>query len=243
MPILNVYCLPCAGASATMYLRWRRLLPSWINIIPVELAGRGTRLSEPAAEQFDQVLIQLIESAAGGFKSPYVLFGHSMGALLAYGLAQQLVQRQLELPLAVFASGCAAPSRRDGRLLGNKDKHALIADLRRQGGTPEEVFNEPELLEMTLDLLSTDYRVCDSFIYNPLPLLNMPIHVFSGYADAIKPEQLAAWQGETTASGSLDWFEGGHFFLRHDEHAFLHILTERLSKYRYGGIRAQACSS
>ncbi|WP_343606362.1 alpha/beta fold hydrolase [Roseateles sp.] len=230
---VQLLCLPCAGASATMYLRWRRLLPRWIAITPVELPGRGGRLGERFVEDFDALADQLCEELAPRLApaTPFALFGHSMGALLAHGLAQRLRERGGRMPLALIASGSAAPSRRDTarlqRVIG--DEAALVADLRRQGGTPEEVFANAELLRLTLDVLGADYRVCASYRHEPRAPLPVPLHVLAGRQDEIAPERLAAWSAESTLPMTLDWFDGGHFFVRQQEGAVLAALARHLS--------------
>ena len=230
---LTLLCLPCAGASATMYLRWRRLLPRWIEIAPVELPGRGSRLGERFVEDFDTLVARLCDEQAEAMRgaSAFAFFGHSMGALLAHGMTRHLHERGERLPLALIASGSAAPSRRDTARLRAAlgDDASLAADLRRQGGTPEEVFANAELLRLTLDVLGADYRVCDSFRHVPRPPLPVPLHVFAGRQDEIAPERLAAWSLESDTAVTLDWFDGGHFFVRQQEGAVLTALARHLS--------------
>lgn len=234
---LKLLCLPCAGASATMYLRWRRLLPRWIEIVPVELPGRGSRLGERFVEDFGTLADRLCDEQAAvmrgssGGPQAFALFGHSMGALLAHGMAQRLRERGERLPRALIASGSAAPSRRDTSRLRQAlgDDEALAADLRRQGGTPDEVFDNAELLRLTLDVLGADYRVCDSYRHVPRPPLPVPVHVFAGRQDEIAPDRLAAWSLESEAPATLDWFDGGHFFVRQQEGAVLTALARHLS--------------
>ncbi len=228
-PLLNVLCLPCAGASATMYLRWRRLLPEWIRVVPVELPGRGERLAEPLAEDFDALVAQLCHEQASLLSGHFALFGHSMGALLAYGMAQHLRAAGLSLPQALFVSGSPAPSRRDpGRFQGKEGDAALIADLRKQGGTPQAVFDNAELLRLTLDTLGADYRVCQSFTHRAAQPLPLPLHVFGGRDDDISTERLQAWQKEAAGMFSLRWFEGGHFFIRQKEDLVLQAIVREL---------------
>ena len=236
MPVpasVSLLCLPCAGASASMYLRWRRLLPRWIEVVPVELPGRGARMGEPFVEHFDAQVERICVEQARAMQGAFVLFGHSMGALLAYGVTQRLRTLGRPLPRALFASGSAAPSQRDpGRLPDTRDDAALTADLRKQGGTPEEVFASVELMRITLDTLGADYRVCDSFTYtadasSPLP---MPLHVFAGLQDDIDAARVEAWSAHAAGAFTLDWFDGGHFFLRQHEAAFLDAVARRLTQ-------------
>lgn len=226
---LTLFCLPCAGASATMYLRWRRLLPSWITVEPIELPGRGSRMDEFFVENYIALTQILCDEFARSLPERYVIFGHSMGALLAYGVAQGLYARQLSMPIALLVSGCAAPGRQDSERYNlMQSDAALIADLRKQGGTPEEVFGNQELLRMTLDLLRVDYRVCGSYEYTQLLPLPIPIYGFGGRADEISAERINDWRSESAQIFTLDWFDGGHFFLRHSEDEFIYALKKRL---------------
>ncbi|WP_398496076.1 thioesterase II family protein [Variovorax sp.] len=227
---LSLLCLPCAGASATMYLRWRRLLPRWIEVVPLELPGRGSRLGEDFVEDFDAMVSLLCGEHEVALRGNFALFGHSMGALLAWGIAQRLRATGRPLPRALLVSGSAAPSQRDpDRFVDMDDDEALIADMRKQGGTPEELFASPELLRMTLDTLAADYRVCEGFAHRGAAPLPLPLHVFAGRDDDIQPWRVEAWSAETLDAGfSLDWFEGGHFFIRQHEAQVLAALVRRL---------------
>lgn len=235
---LTLFCFPCAGASASMYLRWRRLLPSWITLVPIELPGRGSRMDELPQDSFAALSQSLCHEIIPLLPEKYVLFGHSMGALLAYGVAQGLRDERSITPRALLVSGCAAPIRQDSQRYNNlQSDAAFIAELNKQGGTPDEVFNDQELLAMTLDLMRTDYRVCGSFEYAQLPPLPIPVHCFAGRSDEIKAAKLNDWCLESTQWFTLDWFDGGHFFLRHSEERFLFTLKKRLMVCRGEGPR------
>lgn len=227
---LTLFSLPCAGASSVMYLRWRKRLPSWIQVVPVELPGRGRRLHEAPERNLDALAALLCDELGPQLPERYAIFGHSMGALLAYRIAHGLRTGSAPLPIALAVSACVAPSLQDWKRYAAKTTQAsLVAELRKQNGTPEEVFESPELLSMTLNLLGADYQVCASFRYQNLPSLPLPIHVFGGRDDEIHPSRLEAWQEETALRTSLDWFDGGHFFLRQNEEAFLSALVKRLT--------------
>ncbi len=228
-PQIDLLCLPCAGGSATMYQRWRHLLPAWIRVVPVELPGRGARLGEPFVHDFDTLVERLCHEQRERLNGCHALFGHSMGGLLAHGMAQRLRDSGRPLPQALFLSASAAPSQRErGRLPLPGDDAGLIADLRKQGGTPAEVFEHEDLLRMTLDALNADYRVCDSFTYRHGAPLPMPVHVYGGRDDTIGTERLQAWQREAGGRFSLSWFEGGHFFLRQQEGLLLQAIVREL---------------
>lgn len=229
MPVIDLYCLPCAGASATMYLRWRRILPAWVNVVPVELPGRGMRIGEPFVEDFQTLVGQICSEIAQGKNTRWAIFGHSMGALLAYGVTLHLQSIHADMPTVLFASGSPAPSLRDPeRFPDTNDDAALITDLRKQGGTPQEVFDSPELLSLTLDVLRADYRVCKTFGYRRSTPLPLPVQVFAGRHDDIEPHRIEAWWDETDETFALNWFDGGHFFIREQEKQVLRIVERSL---------------
>jgi surfactin synthase thioesterase subunit len=215
-----------------MYLRWRRFLPPWVRIVPVELPGRGARMGEAFVEDFDVMVARICAEQAEAMRGDFAIFGHSMGAQLAHGVARRLQASQRPLPRALLVSGSAAPSRRDPeRFAGGEDDASLIAELRKQGGTPEEVFASDELMRITLDTLRADRRVCrshDARATAGAPPLLLPVHAFAGRQDDIEVSAMAAWSKETEGVFTLDWFEGGHFFLRQRETEFLAALARHL---------------
>ncbi len=226
---LTLFCFPCAGASAMSYLHWRRLLPDGIDIRPVELPGRGSRIAEPFIRNFVALAAQLSEEIAEAQPQNYGFFGHSLGGLLAYACAQRLQGMQRQLPRAIFIVCCAAPSKRDEAGFASLTQdETLIERLRHLDGTPPEVFEHSDLLRLTLDTAAADFAVCASYRFEIQKPLEIPLFVFGGRDDEIAEEALAAWQKETTFPLALDMFDGGHFFMKQVEAAFLHRLQERL---------------
>jgi len=109
---LTLLCLPYSGASAMVYSRWRRKLPEWLKLQPVELPGRGARFGEPLQTDIRALARQLAAEHAPALRGPYALFGHSLGALLACEMAHALRSLGCPEPVALFASGTAAPTMR-----------------------------------------------------------------------------------------------------------------------------------
>ena len=229
-PRLKLLCLPPAGASASMYMRWQRCLPSWVEVAPVELPGRGCRFGEAFAENFDALVEQICREQVDELRQPYALFGHSMGALIAYGIAVRQRACHARQPMVLLVSGSPAPLYRDPAHLAGKDSDAaLIEDMRKQGGAPQEVFANEEMLRLTLDVLGADYRLVRGYRYRPAAPLSMPLHVFAGNDDDIEAEHIEAWRQEAGGHFSVQWFAGGHFFVRHNEDAVIKAVVERLS--------------
>lgn len=232
---LTLFCFPCAGASATSYFRWRRLVPPWLRIEPVELPGRGMRMDEGLIRDFDALTGDLTAKIAPLANGRYALFGHSMGALLAYGCAHSLIRNSAPAPVALAVAAAAAPSLRLLRQARRKSETELIEDLRRLNGTPEALFDEPQLLAMTLSVLAADYDICESFRFSPVEPLACPIFIYGGALDSVDRADLAAWREASAVETRPVMFEGGHFFLREQEAAFLRQLVRDLSSMTFVG--------
>ncbi|SEB69806.1 Surfactin synthase thioesterase subunit [Pseudomonas saponiphila] len=235
MTQLNLLCLPYSGASAMVYSRWRRQLPSWLHLQPVELPGRGSRYAEPLHTDLRELARQLAQELRPALNSPYALFGHSLGALLACELAHALRALGCPEPLALFASGTAAPTLRseyDRGFAEPKTDAQLIEQLRTLNGTSEEVLANQELMSLTLPILRADFLLCGG--YRPLqrPLLNCPVHVLGGKADRATGEQLIGWSKETHGSFSVDMLAGGHFFIHEHEARVLSLIKGHLEVQR-----------
>jgi surfactin synthase thioesterase subunit len=225
---ISLLCLPCGGASAAMYARWRLRLPRWIHLVPIELPGRGARAAESFSTDFDELVEQLCLEHARLLDRPYAVFGHSMGGLLAYGMVARLQQWQQRLPLMLFASASPSPSSDSWRFPGRDTDDALLRDLRRYGGAPDDVLECPDMLRLALDALAADYVICNSFRYRGAAHLSVPLRILAGRDDEIRPEQLATWRNETSASFTLHWFNGGHFYLRPREPEVTRLIEQEL---------------
>ena len=227
-PFVSLFCFPCAGASAAMYAHWKNLLPNWIKVIPVELPGRGVRFTDECIADYRKLIAQLYMERKENFNGHIAFFGHSMGALIAYGLTRFMNNIGTTVPKVIFASASPAPSKRNSGSPRNYDDQSLIKDLRQFGGTPNEIFDNKELMDIAVGLLRNDYHVCESFSHEPGMPLFTAIHVFGAEGDSIKADNLMAWGRETNANFSLTWFQGGHFFIRDHEQLLLQSIVQKL---------------
>ncbi|QOZ10383.1 thioesterase II family protein [Bradyrhizobium sp. CCBAU 51765] len=211
---MRLLCLPYSGGSAMFYARWRRLLPSWIDVRPVEWPGRGARMDEPLATDPHVLAAKLAGELGGQLDGPYALFGHSLGAVIAFELAHGLLDRGAAAPAVLFASGAEAPAVRDGsRWREPLSDDALKQELRHLQGTPDEALSNAELMRSALPVLRADFLMCGAYVYRPRRPLPCPVHVFAGAGDETGREALETWRRETSASFTLDVLPGRHFFI------------------------------
>jgi surfactin synthase thioesterase subunit len=227
-PPIRLYCLPYAGSSATVYLRWKRQLPAWIEVVPVELPGRGRRIGEPLELTVPGVLDRIAADVRPEPGRPFALFGHSMGAILAFELGLRL-ERQALSPAVIFVSGARAPGRRDlARYASLQSDAELRSELERLGGTPASVLADPELMELMLPVLRADFQVAGGYVGERSRPLRAPLVALGGAADETTSDGLDAWRELTLSEFSLHVLEGGHFFIHASEAELLAIVQELL---------------
>jgi surfactin synthase thioesterase subunit len=229
---MRLFCLPYAGGSATFYARWRRELPPWIDVRPVEWPGRGARMDEPLPIDPRQLADQLAaELVCAPFDMPYALFGHSLGALIAFELAHGLLGRGAPAPCVLFASGAEAPAARDGsRWRQPLSDATLLDEVRSLNGTPQEILDNPEIMRSTLPVLRADFLMCGVYAYRRRRPLPCPIHVLGGDGDETRRDALEAWRSETSAEFELDMLPGHHFFIHTRQADVLNLIAAVLSR-------------
>lgn len=215
---VRLLCLPFAGGAASAYRSWGDLFGAEVEVTAVQLPGREMRLREPP---FDRVgpLVTAVADVLEGVTDPrpYAIFGHSMGALIAFELVRELRRRGRPLPVALVASGRNAPHMPPRDPLMHPLPHdEFVARLRRFEGTPEAVLEHEELMEMLVPLLRADFAVNEAYTVRPEAPLELPLLAMGGVDDEeVSREGLEAWEGYTTGPFDLKIYPGGHFFLNH----------------------------
>jgi medium-chain acyl-[acyl-carrier-protein] hydrolase len=215
-PALRLFCLPHAGGGASLYRTWSAALPTDIDVCPVQLPGRETRAREAPLSRLRALVPAIAEGLLPMLDAPFAFFGHSMGGLLGFELARYLRRQWGRLPVRLLVAGHRAPHlpRRGSSLHSLPEPH-FSQELRTLGGTPAEVLDNRELMNVVAPVLRADFAVCETYEYAPDEPLACPISVFGGLDDRmVPPTDLSAW-GEHTRSGfSVRLLPGNHFFVR-----------------------------
>lgn len=229
---LRLFCFHHAGGGATLYRGWWKGVPAGVEVLPVQLPGRESRIGEPPYRSVEELMPPLVEGLRPFMDLPFAFLGHSMGALVAFELARHLAGEGLPGPVRLFASGHRGPSLPDTR----PPAYALpepefIEEMRRLNGTPEEVLQHREILDMLLPLLRADFEFCETYRYSPGAPLRCPISALGGVADAdVSREQLEAWRAETEGPFTMRLFPGGHFYLASDPQPVLREIAPELQE-------------
>lgn len=228
-PALRLFCFPYAGSGVSTFRQWPDQFPAKIEVQVLEMPGREARLQEPPFVQIDP-LVQATADAIGPYLDrPFAFFGHSMGALVGFDLARLLRREHGVEPRAMFMSGRPAPQLPINAPVYNLPEEEFIEDLRRKGGTPEEVLAHAELRQLVFPILRADFQLCDTYQYKSEPPLKCPITACGGLDDhAIPRDKLEKWREHTTGPFQVRMFPGGHFFLHSSQALLLQTLTRDL---------------
>lgn len=215
---LHLYALPHAGGGASLYRSWPKRLPTTIEVRPLQLPGRENRVSETPYDDPQMLLDALEEVLIDRIDRPYVLFGHSMGGILAFELAHRLQRAGVGDPEHLFVSGASAPHYE--RSLGDtppkdQSKDELVERLRKYGGMPADVLDNENLLDFLLPTLRADFQLNHQYTYEEKPPLQCPLSVFGGKrTKETSDEEFADWEPYTEGAFSVHMIDGGHFFVK-----------------------------
>ena len=210
-----LFCLPFAGSSAYSYRALQSYTDDSLRITAIDLPGRGRRFCEPLLSNLnamaDDAFNQIRQRLDGG---AYALYGHSMGAWIAYLLVKRILRDGYPLPRHLFVSGRPSPSV-PGK---EKDWHRLprtdfLKILKRFGGTPSEVIGNQELMELFEPVLRADFQALADYTYEKSEPLDVPMTVLWGRDENVTRAEALGWQEQTTKDFALLEFSGGHFFI------------------------------
>lgn len=211
----RMFCVPYAGGSATAYMGWEALVPPDIELVSIQFPGRANRLAEALIPSVHELADQLGAAIASWLDRPYVLYGHSLGSAVAFELLHVLQARQHPLPRRFICAARRAPHLLP-RLAPIHDYplERFKAELKSLNGTPEAILNSPDLMEIFVPILRTDFKAAYSYFREPHVRLPCDASIFCGARDdKVLPQDMRAWCEHF--SGEIDFrvFDGGHFFL------------------------------
>lgn len=232
--MFKLFCFPYAGGSVAAFNKWKKYLNGKIEMNTVELAGRGRRIYDPLydsiEEAVDDVYKMLNPQLSGG---PFCFFGHSLGGIIAYELAQKIRDIGQPPPKHLFFSGRGAPHvPDDASPIHNLPEEDFKKEIIELGGTPKEFFQHPELLDMLLPMLRSDFKIAEN--YRPKPEIkpfDHDITVFIGSEEDVTAEQMHGWKDHTSGICTLHYFKGDHFFINDEPEKVVKIINRVLLSY------------
>ena len=231
----RLFCFHHAGGSAAVFTPWARTLADRpVEIAAAQLPGRNGTASAPSPPTLAAIVDRFADAVAGEAARPFALFGHSLGAIVAFEVARELRARGAAAPVHLFVSGAFAPQQPNTaaplRFIEG-DSEFLEAVAAKYGGVPRIVLEQADLWASVVPALRADLTLTETYAYVPGPPLDCPIAAYAGAADPIVPAgALAEWRTQTTGDFSCRVFDGHHFYLNRARDALLEDLIGRLMR-------------
>jgi surfactin synthase thioesterase subunit len=225
---MKLFCIPFSGGNAYSYSDFNKYLPKEIELINLELPGRGKRITEDLLTNIEAMTEDLFRQTESHIKGNYALFGHSLGALLCSTLCRTIAMKKANLPKYLFVSGQTAPHliKPDNRYSLPDDK--FIEMLRQMEGTPEELLTDKSFIQFFLPIVKMDFQAIANYKHIPAKPFNVPITVLLGRLENITDEEAANWQMETNEEIAIHRFDGGHFFIFNQTEEICRLITKKI---------------
>jgi medium-chain acyl-[acyl-carrier-protein] hydrolase len=242
----RLFCFPHAGGGASQFLPWRAALPSFVDLCPVQLPGRETRIGDFPYTNMSPLIAEIRDGLQSYLDLPYVLFGHSVGALVAFEVARQLERDNGISPASLIVAACRAPHLSDSlpRISNRQQDSQFLKEVQdRYQAIPSEIINSPDALAFLMPLLRADFTLFESYDYLDAAPLTCPLECFAGRDDdTVSVHELDAWRRQTTRGFDLQWFPGDHFFIHSQRGPVLDSIAKSISRCvqpRNAGARRQ----
>lgn len=215
----NLFCFPYAGGGIVAYHAWKNLLHPETALLRMQFPGRETRLREKPFISFFPLIKTLVTAILPLLDLPYVFYGHSMGALIAFEVTRMLRDMGKPLPFHLFISSFRAPHLPDpDQMICKLPEDQFIEHLKLYEGISPVIVKNTELMELYLPIIKADFSILSSYHYTQQAPLPCPITAFAGLSDPkISAEEISEWQDHTTGGYNSHFFPGGHFFINESQ--------------------------
>ncbi|MGW1433156.1 thioesterase II family protein [Streptomyces sp. NPDC002431] len=222
----SLFCFPHAGGSPGEYVRWADDLPD-VQVWGVHLPGRTTRHAEPPFTRVEPLVDALVTAVPFDSDGPFVLFGHSLGALLAFETAKELRRRGRRGPDCLIVSSCPAPPLPpSGDPLHLLSDEALLREIERRWDEPlDHLHGQPDLRVHALNCFRADLALLDDYRPTSDTLLACPVVAVAG-TDEPGGGAVVGWARHTTGPTGIRLVPGGHFYFRDSRAAAMSLVQE-----------------
>jgi medium-chain acyl-[acyl-carrier-protein] hydrolase len=229
---LRLYCFPYAGSGAGVFRSWSDGLDQRIEVRAIVPPGRERRFVEPALDAVTVMADGLLPALLPALDPPFALFGHSLGAMLAYETARRLTAAG-QAPVHLMVSASRAPHHpKDGIQYHRLPDAEFLPAVSGLGGTPPELTESAELVELMLPTLRADFTAAETYSQEPDPPLPCPITAFAGSDDpVVSGAGVQAWAAHSGAGFRAHVLPGDHFFIATARSALLELIEGELTPH------------
>lgn len=225
-----LFCFPFAGGGVSVYKEWIKCFQGFAVVCPIQLPGREERVMEKSYTQMDILLEDLIEQIIPFRGNRIILFGHSMGAKIAYEVGKKLENLDIKVDRLII-SGSRAPHVPERNPIHQLTNEAFEEQLVRFEGLPKEILENKELLNFFLPMIRADFTMIETYCAKGIESLKCPIVALGGDDDKeANLEDIRLWEMYTKEGFKYRMFKGGHFFIREQEEEVLREVKEKLEE-------------
>ncbi|WP_219463920.1 thioesterase domain-containing protein [Nonomuraea rhizosphaerae] len=210
-----LFCLPYAGGDVTAFWVWRQAFDGLLDVRVVMLPGREGRMAEPGALSPELIARSIAGAVAGRHRTPYSIYGHSMGARIAFEVVRELRRLGVRGPKCLYVGAAHPPERQEtlGRWTGLSDED-LVEELIHRLGAPAELRTQPEVKAMLIPALRTDMEWLRAYRFTRQEPLDVPIVAFAGAHDReVAHPVMLGWARHTSSAFRLHTLDAAHLFL------------------------------
>ncbi|MEC3838786.1 Gramicidin S biosynthesis protein [Bacillus amyloliquefaciens] len=228
---IKLFCIPHAGGLSSIYSEWNNSVGPEIELIPVELAGRGSRFSEKCYKTINQAVDDITEFVLKKHNNKcYAIYGHSMGAYISYEVILKLMKLTHNLPQHLFVSGKGAPHLTKESFISNLPDKQMIQWLNKLGGIPNDLIENYELMKLFLPMIRNDYKLIENYSNKiKKKLSNVTLTVLTGkFDDSLTIREVEGWKEYSEKRVDIYQINGGHFFINESVTEVISIVRDKL---------------
>ena len=148
-----LFGIPGGGTTSVMYMGWRKYCRGFVEVVPMDVAGRGYKANQPAHIEFVEMAKELADEICEKAKGKtYAIFGYCLGALLAYEIYKILDERNFQKPEQVFLCGTTAPDAEETKpLFARKECRSEISTMFYRF-FPPYLFSDRDILDRIIKI-------------------------------------------------------------------------------------------
>jgi surfactin synthase thioesterase subunit len=226
----TLLCFHHAGGAASFFRKFSKYINNDVNLYSIQLPGREKRFTEKFIEDLEEIIEHLNRHFAIKNNNLF-LFGHSLGALLAYEFSRSLCKHNI-IAKHLIISGRNAPSYFSTFRISKLQNKELLEYLKEIGDIPKDLYHNSELLKIFLPIIKSDLKISDTYTYKGRANLPHPITVYLGNLDkSINLNTIDEWSYETSSTYEKVMFNGGHFYLTENLDEVMDNLNKLMNKY------------
>ena len=229
---IRIFCFPYAGGGASAYRNWGTYLPNYVGVYPIQIPGRENRITEKALTDMCKLTDKIVSAIHPYLDTPYLVFGHSLGAKISYEVCNELREKQDNAPCHLIVSGSRAPHIPEPEPLHHLQDVDFIEAMKRYSGMSKECLENRDLLNLFLPIFRADFILDETYCFTKYEKFDFPITALYGDQDQDSEiDTVEAWSEYTNTSFNKKVFHGEHFFIKTSEKEVLAYIKDIVSRY------------